>query len=183
MANNKKKTYWPHLILGFLIVGLTLGYWTIKSASSMPVQEVNQYMLKYQMADLNINEIMHKKAAFDNAYMISIEDKEMIVMSDNIHSRLPQPNAVNLTKGVNSFSYVVSKKDGSVVPDAKVTFLLTQPHSQKEDQLIENIPFSNGVYEIKDVKIEKPGRYVLQFKAQINENTIGYADTAAYLAP
>ena len=183
MANNKNKTYWPHLILGFLIVGLTLGYWTIKSASNMSVQEVNQYMLKYQVADITINEIIKKKAAFDNAYKISLQDKEMVVMSDNIHSRLPQPNAVKLSKGSNGFIYVVTAKDGTVVPNAKVTFLLTQPHSRVQDQLFENIPHDNGVYEIKDVKIEKPGRYVLQLKVEIDEETIGYAETAAYLAP
>ena len=39
MAKNKGKTYWPHMILGFLAIGITLGYWTVKSATSMPVQE------------------------------------------------------------------------------------------------------------------------------------------------
>ncbi len=61
MAKNNEKTYWPHMILGFLTIGLTLSYWTVKSDSSMPVQESNQYMLKYQMADININQILEKK--------------------------------------------------------------------------------------------------------------------------
>ena len=54
---NNKKTYWPHMIVGFLVLALTLSFWTVKSASSLPVQESNTYMLKYQMADTNINEI------------------------------------------------------------------------------------------------------------------------------
>ena len=45
MVNKKEKTYWPHVIVGFIMMGVTLGYWTIKSASFMPVQESNN--LKY----------------------------------------------------------------------------------------------------------------------------------------
>ena len=74
MAKNNERTYWPHMILGFLTIGITLSYWTVKSASSMPVQESNQYMLKYQMADMNINQIMEKKIAFDKAYKNIVRD-------------------------------------------------------------------------------------------------------------
>lgn len=182
MAKNNKKTYWPHMILGFLAVGLTLAYWTVKSASSMPVQESNQYMLKYQIADMNINQIMELKTAFDKDYSITISDVEMITMTDNIHSRLPQPNAVKLSSGMNSFTYEVLKKDGTVVTDANVTFLLTQPHSRKEDRLFINIPYKNGKYHIQGVDIQKPGRYSLQFRAEVAD-TMGYSEVAAYLKP
>lgn len=66
MANNseKKKTYWPHMIVGFLFLGITLGYWTVKTASKMPVQESNEYLMKYQQADININDILEKKSTF-----------------------------------------------------------------------------------------------------------------------
>ncbi len=182
MAKNSKKTYWPHMILGFLAVGLTLAYWTVKSASSMPVQESNQYMLKYQMADIHINQILEKKAAFDKKYTITMSDVEMITMTDNIHSRLPQPNAVKISQGMNSFTYEVLTKEGTQVTDANVTFLLTQPHSRKEDKLFINIPYKDGKYQIEGVDIQKPGRYSLQFRAEIAD-TMGYSEVAAYLKP
>lgn len=182
MAKNSKKTYWPHMILGFLAVGLTLAYWTVKSASSMPVQESNQYMLKYQIADMNINQIMELKIAFDKEYTITISDVEMITMTDNIHSRLPQPNAVKLVQGSNDFSYKVVTKDGTDVLDANVTFLLTQPHSIREDQLFINIPYKDGKYQIEGVELQKPGRYSLQFRAEVGD-TMGYSEIAAYLKP
>lgn len=182
MAKNNNKTYWPHMILGFLAVGITLGYWTIKSASSMPVQESNQYMLKYQMADIHINQILERKAAFDKAYTITMFDVEKITMTDNIHSRLPQPNAVKISQGMNSFTYEVLTKDGVAVQDANVTFLLTQPHSRREDQLFVNIPYKDGKYQINGVDIQKPGRYSLQFRAEIAD-TMGYSEVAAYLKP
>jgi hypothetical protein len=154
MAKNNEKTYWPHMIVGFLAVGLTLSYWTVKSASSMPVQESNQYMLRYQTADININQILERKAAFDKEYKITITNVEMMVMTDNINSNRP----------------------------ANVTFLLTQPHSRKEDKLFVNIPYKDGKYQINGVDIQKSGRYTLQFRAEIAD-TMGYSEVAAYLKP
>lgn len=182
MAKNNEKTYWPHMILGFLTIGLTLSYWTVKSASSMPVQESNQYMLKYQMADININQIMEKKIAFDKAYSISIVGAETMVMTDNVNSNRPQLNPVKLSEGVNVFSYEVISKDGTSVSDANVTFLLTQPHSRKEDKLFVNIPYVDGKYQITDVNITKAGRYTLQFRAEVKD-TMGYSEISAYLKP
>lgn len=182
MAKNSAKTYWPHMILGFLVVGLTLSYWTVKSASSIPVQESNQYMLKYQIADMNINQIMEKKIAFDKAYNIHILDVERMVMTDNVNSNRPQPNPVKLSHGMNLFSYEVVAKNGTKVSDANVTFLLTQPHSRDQDQLFTNVPYEDGKYQIRDVEITKAGRYTLQLRAEVGD-TMGYSEVSAYLKP
>ena len=182
MAKNNEKTYWPHMILGFLTIGITLSYWTVKSASSMPVQESNQYMLKYQTADMNINQIMEKKIAFDKAYNIHILDVETMVMTDNVNSNRPQLNPVKLSQGINAFSYEVVAKDGTKVSDANVTFLLTQPHSRKEDKLFVNIPYVDRKYQIRGVEITKAGRYTLQFRAEVGD-TMGYSEVSAYLKP
>ncbi|SFZ99098.1 hypothetical protein MNB_SV-5-1012 [hydrothermal vent metagenome] len=179
---NKEKTYWPHMILGFLILGLTLSYWTVKSASSLPVQESNEYMMKYQMADIHINDIHKSKEAFDKDYDIIIQNVETMVMTDNVHSNIPQPNPVKLSKGLNNFTYLVAKKDGTAVADANVTFLLTRPHSVKEDKYVENIPFVDGKFKVEGINITKPGRYTLQLRAKIGEVT-GYSQISAYLKP
>ena len=182
MAKNNEKTYWPHMIVGFLIVGFTLSYWTVKSASSMPVQESNQYMLKYQMADININQITERKRAFDKAYTINLLNVEMTVIKDNVNSNRPHPNSVKLSQGLNTFSYEVVKKDGTNVSDINTTFLLTQPHSRREDQLFTDVPYIDGKYQIKDVNISKAGRYTLQFRAEIAD-VMGYSAISAYLKP
>ncbi len=182
MARNKEKTYWPHMILGFLVLGITLGYWTIKSVNSMPVQESNNFMLKYQIADMNINEIIERKQAFDKHYSINITDADTMEMKDNIHSRNKEANQVKLVQGLNAFNYTIVAKDGTVIKDANVTFLLTQPHSVKEDQLVENIPFVDGKFRVTNINITNPGRYTLQLRAKVGE-TIGYSEIAAYLKP
>ncbi len=182
MAKNKEKTYWPHMILGFLLLGMTLSYWTVKSASSVPVQESNDYMLKYQQADMNINEILERKAAFDQRYTIEIVDvkKEMIELENA--KRAKAENSVVLKQGKNSFTYVVAAKDGTAVSDANVTFLLTRPHSVREDKYVENIPFVDGKFQVSNINITKAGRYTLQLRAKIGE-TIGYLQIPAYLKP
>jgi len=179
--HNKEKTYWPHMIIGFIFIGITLGYWTVKHAVQMPVQEVNEYMMKYQVADIGINDILKKKQAFDKEYIIKLNDVKMMVMTDNINSKIPQPNAVSLNKGENSFSYTVTKKDGTIVSNAEVSFLLTRPHTVKDDVMIEKVAFKNGVYKTPKLNIIKAGRYTLQFRAKIDDNIIGYKEDRAYL--
>ncbi len=182
MANNKEKTYWPHMILGFLALGITLSYWTVKSASSVPVQESNEYMMKYQVADININEILESKAGFDRSYTIEIVDVKKAMYKLENAKRAKAENSVVLTQGTNNFTYLVTTKDGTAVSDANVTFLLTRPHSVREDKYIENIPFINGKFQISDINITKAGRYTLQLRAKIGEVT-GYSQIPAYLKP
>jgi hypothetical protein len=182
MAKNREKTYWPHMILGFLAIGITLGYWTVKSASSIPVQESNEFMMKYQQADMNINEIMKRKALFDRSYKIELVNANRAVQEIENAKRAKAENAVVLTQGDNSFSYRISNKNNTFINDANVTFLLTRPHTVSEDILIENISVSDGKYVINDINITKPGRYTLQLRAKIDK-AIGYLEIPAYLKP
>jgi len=182
MAKNNDKTYWPHMILGFLILGITLSYWTVKSATSMPVQESNDYMMKYQQADMNINEILESKALFDQNYMIEIVDVKKAMHKLDNAKRAKAEQSVVLIQGENNFSYLVTTKDGRAISDANVTFLLTRPHSVKEDQYIENLPFTDGKFQVSDINITKAGRYTLQLRAKIGKMT-GYSQIPAYLKP
>jgi hypothetical protein len=180
MAKSNQKTYWPHMIIGFLFLALTLSYWTVKSASSLPVQEVNDYMMKYQQADIHINDILTKKATFDALYKIEIQNTQTMIMVDNIHSKLPQSNVIKLLQGENIFTYHIKTDDGEIVKDANVSFLLTRPHTRDDDKMIESVSFQDGVYQVK-VDIQKEGRYTLQLRAMIDENTIGFLQLPAYL--
>jgi hypothetical protein len=170
------------MILGFLFIGITLGYWTVKSASSIPVQESNKYMMKYQQADININEIMKAKALFDKSNTIKLIDAEREILDIENVKRAKEESSVILAKGKNSFIYTVTDKNNMFVNDANVTFLLTRPHTVSEDILVENIPSKEGRYKIDNINITKPGRYILQLRAKIGE-AIGYSEIPAYLKP
>ena len=182
MENKKEISYWPHMIVGFLFLAIALGYWTIKTAISLPVQETNDYMMKYQKADININDILTSKEAFDKEYIISLSGIKTMVMTDNIYSNKVQPELVVLSNGINKFNYIVKKRDGIVVKDAKVSFLLTRPHSTREDKMIEVVPYNGKYYQTPDINISKAGRYTLKIRATVNNKT-GYWSVGAYLKP
>jgi hypothetical protein len=180
--NNKEKSYWPHMILGFLVLGITLSYWTVKSASSIPVQESNEYMMKYQQADMNINEIIERKALFDKNYKIELLNVQTAVQEIKNAKRAKEEKSVVLTEGENSFSYRVIDNNSMFMPDANVTFVLTRPHTVKDDIVIEDISVVDGTFNVSNVSITKPGRYILQFRAKIGD-AIGYSEISAYLSP
>ncbi|MDD2400515.1 MAG: hypothetical protein PHR75_07940 [Sulfurovum sp.] len=180
MANNEKKTYWPHMILGFLLIAIILGYWTVKSAISLPVEESNDFMLKYQIADMNINEIMEKKIAFDNQYRIELVDAQTIAVKENVNSKVKQTDPIKLLYGANEFHYIVVDKNGNIVKDANMTFLLTRPHTQADDVMVNNLSYNGAVYTTKEIQILRPGRYTLELRTQIGAS-IGYLQTPAYL--
>jgi hypothetical protein len=180
--SNKEKTYWPHMILGFLAVGVTLSYWTVKSASSIPVQESNEYMLKYQIADMNINEILQRKALFDKNYNINIVDVKSETIELANTKRAKDEKVVILEKGKNSFSYTITDKQNSVQNDANVSFLLTRPHSVKEDIEVAKVALKDSRFTIENIDIVKAGRYTLQLRVKIGE-AIGYSQIPAYLKP
>jgi hypothetical protein len=170
------------MIIGFLLLAIILGYWTVKSASSMPVQETNDYMMKYQQADININDILRSKQRFDSKYRIELKDVETMVMTDNIHSMREQHDQVVLRKGLNHFSYTVTDRSGAVSQDANVSFLLTRPHTTVDDQMIDIVSLKNDRYITPDINISKPGRYTLQLRVKIGNDT-GYSHIEAYLQP
>jgi len=176
---HKEKSYWPHMILGFLVVGVILSYWTVKSASSIPVQESNEYMLKYQQADLNINEILHRKALFDRDYTIKIEADSALVDIENSKA-FKTLRSVILQSGENRFVYQVMTRNGEPVTDMNVTFLLTRPHTVEDDIYIQDIPYMEGKYVVENVHVTKPGRYILQLRVQKGE-AVGYSEIPAYL--
>lgn len=172
------------MILGFLLVGVTLSYWTVKSASSIPVQESNEFMMKYQQADLSINDIMEKKQAFDKKYKIILDNAHYKKLPLKNSKRAKNERAVILHQGKNTFQYSIMQKHGNkILDDANVSFLLTRPHTTEDDVLRNHISNEGGHYVIKDVEITKPGRYILQLKVNVDQNTTGYSEIPAYLKP
>jgi len=170
------------MILGFLLIGITLGYWTVKSATSIPVQESNTFMMKYQQADMHINDILKQKAAFDRRYTIVLTGAEM-QLTAIAHSKVAKrERSVLLKRGENSFRYHIETKAGETVSDANVTFLLTRPHTDREDFAVRKVPLVGETYLVQGVRVDKPGRYTLQLKVKIGD-AIGYASSPAYLVP
>ncbi len=179
MSNNSDKgKFWPYMILGFLFIGITLGYWTIKNTISMPVRESNAYMQKYQSADKNFNEIAEKEALFDSNYTLTLSGLEKSDFKPKHLKR--KPHQYWTLNRVNKITYSVKNRDGSAVNDANVTLLLTRPNTNVDDKTFKNIKSDgSGNYIIENLTINKPGRYILRVRVQKGE-AVKFMDTYCF---
>jgi len=185
MTKKNQNRFWFALVMGMLSFGIGMVIWTVKQASSIPVHESNNFMLKYQTADMNINEILELEKKFNEKYTIELKDFELITLdqeSQNSNAKRVQIVPVKLTDGENSFTFDVKTKESEAIQDANVTFLLTRPHTRVDDVLEERVHYDNGHYVTKALNLTKKGRYTLQIKVEIGGLT-GYKEIPAYLKP
>ncbi len=181
MSNSSNQnTYWPHMILGFVIIGVILGYWTVKSSVKMPVQESNEYMMKYQEADLSANEIIEAQEIFNKLYNVELLNfKEANVEFKYLKRKVGKVFDLN---NRDNLEYKVTTKDNKNVDDANLSLLITRPHTNRDDQLFRHIKSKDGIYKIENIKLTKPGRYILRVRVQKGK-AIYFNDTEAYLKP
>ena len=172
--------YWPYMILGFLFIGITLGYWTVKHAIGLPVQESNEYMLKYQTADKNADKIVEQQMKFDKNYNVKLQGLEKSDFKPEHLKR--KPKQVMALQESNNIAYIVTDKNGKVISDANVSMLLTRPHTRKDDKMYPELKFKDGAYRLDNLPIKKAGRYILRVRVSIG-NDVGFMDTPAYMKP
>ena len=182
MANNNDNSgkYWPYLILGFIFIGLFLGFWTVRSAISMPVHESEAYQKKYQDADTNINKILESQQRFDARYKLepvgfkpsSFKLKDYAIKHGKV---------VSLEKEM-VMQYRVSTTSGEAVHDANLTLLITRPQTSSDDQTLSGFKEKDGLYTTPTVTLKNPGRYWLKLRVQIGD-TDGYLEQEAFLKP
>ena len=168
--NENSGKYWPYMILGFLFIGITLGYWTIKNTISLPVHESNRYMQKYQDADKASNEIVESQARFDAKYSVAFSGLEKSDFKPKHLKRKPHVHyALNDN---NSLTFTIKDKSGKGVSDANITLLVTRPQTEKEDYYAQDISKSgDGVYKVSNIKIANKGRYILRTKISVGNDT------------
>jgi hypothetical protein len=182
MANNGNGSgkFWPYLILGFIAIGLFLGFWTVRSAISMPVSESNEYQRKYQDADMNINKIIEAQQRFDAQYVLKPVGFRHSSFKPTDFAR-KHGQVIALTKTMH-VAYQLRDKSGHMVNDANVTLLLTRPQTRDNDKTFANLPAKGGVYTTPEFTLPKAGRYTLRLRAQVG-NAIGFMEHEAYLKP
>jgi len=168
--DNNSGKFWPYMILGFLFIGITLGYWTIKNTISLPVHESNAYMKKYQDADKDAVAIEESQARFNAKYDVAFSGLEK---SDFKPKHLKRKAHKYYTlKENNRLLFTVSKKDSHRVSDANITLLVTRPQTEKEDYYVKKIRnLGNGQYSIENIKIPHKGRYILRSKITVGNDT------------
>ncbi|NPA51172.1 MAG: hypothetical protein GXO02_06050 [Epsilonproteobacteria bacterium] len=182
MASDKRSgKFWPLMILTFLFIGITLAFWTVKNTKSMPVQESNSFMMKYQIADKYYNEIQEAEAIFNKSYNAKILDMNLSDFKPK-HLKRKVSKIYALNK-LNTIRYKVTTKDGKSVNDANVTLLVTRPHTRADDKYYFNPQVKDGIYTFKNVDLkDKYGRYILRVRIQKGK-AIKFIDSEAYYKP
>ena len=140
---------WPYAIAISIALVFGASIVTIVVAGKLPVAKSDEYMMSYQKADANANELIKAQIEFDKKYNIEyITDK--ISLKDSV------------------IKYKITDKDLKPVDDAKLLLVITRPDSHKYDQKVEKPTVEDGVYSFSPIKLEKEGRWNLILKVNID---------------
>ena len=150
------KNYWPHFIVGSIIAVFGLCVWTVKEASSVPVQDDDFYFDSYYNVNLNINKIRAMQKIFDEKYVVTLAQDHLV---------LNQKNGIDLT---------IKTKEGEVVDNANITMIITRPTTNEFNKKPKLLGFSEGAYHFEKVMIDKIGRWQVKAKIIVDDNLTGF---------
>ena len=141
---------WPYAIGTSIILVFGACVATIVVASKLPVEKSDTYMMGYQQADANANELIQARIAFDKKYKIKyITDK--------------------FSKESSVIKYKVTDSNSNVVNNAKLVVVVTRPNSRKFDIEIANPTVKDGIYTFSTTQLPKEGRWDIMAKANIDD--------------
>jgi len=156
MANTHKleRNYWPHSIIGGIILIIIACAATIKIALDHPVQMDSFYMEKYQNVDRNINEIRQAQQVFDANFALEYATKKFILGEES------------------TFSFqIIDKNSNKAVSDAQISLLLTRPETNEFNQEYTLKSAQNGVFSVSGITVDKPGRWQILTKINIDDKS------------
>ena len=179
-SNDNSGKYWPYLILGFIFIGLFLGFWTVRSAIGMPVHESETYQKKYQDADRNINKILESQQRFDSQYKLEPVGFKPSSFKPKDYA-IKHGKAVSLEKEM-VMQYRITTINGQAVHDANLSLLITRPQTSSDNQTLSELKEKDGLYVTPTVTLKNPGRYWLKLRVQVGD-TVGYLEQEAFLKP
>ncbi|SFV55279.1 hypothetical protein MNB_SM-4-1494 [hydrothermal vent metagenome] len=139
---------WPYGIGIAITLVFSFCVATIFITESSAIQESDAYMTKYQEADLNANDFIKKRMAFDKLYTIEYVTKKISGKSPVI-------------------SYKVSTKDGIVLNNAKIKIAISRPETDAFDKTLETPSIDNGVYSFALDKFPKQGVWNIIAKVSV----------------
>ena len=137
------KNYWPHAIVGSLILIVASCVATVALAVKNPVEMDEFYFERYQNVDENINEIEASQRRFDDKYALKFE---------------PEFDGLN-----GYFKIAVAPKNGSLAPKFTNEILLTRPATNEQNQNL-NAKFDGQILKTAPVALPKKGRWQILLK-------------------
>jgi len=177
---DNQKSYWPYMILGFLLIGISLGYWTVKSASMMPVQRSNDFFDSYQEVDSHFEQIMAKKRRFDALYTIEIVGAEYKRVAI-VNSYVKNSTQALLLRGGDKIDVVV-KKQGQIANIKSLDIRLSRALSATVIKEQSMSKAQEGHYRFVLPPLNRSGRYALSIRAIVDDDTVGFLSQDGYFS-
>jgi hypothetical protein len=144
-----KINYWPLAILGLLGIGVVLTIWTINVASKNPTYMDSAYFADYRTVDKNINEYIANEDKFNSKYMVDTESTSLVI-------------------GQNKLDIKVFNSDMEPIENAKVSLLVTRPHTTASDIKLAMTYTEDGEYVSKSFEIKDKGRWEVIYRVEID---------------
>jgi len=141
---------WPYAIGASILTVFGFAVATIVITNTMPVEKSDAYMMYYQEADANANELIEARIAFDKKYTIEY-------VTDG------------LSKESSIIKYKVYDKESNPVNSAKIKVIITRPNNHKNDQELNNPTVANGIYTFAPTTLAKEGRWDVMAKVNVDD--------------
>jgi len=145
-----KGRIWPYAIGAAIALVFSFCIATIVVTESSNIQESDAYMTKYQIADLNANELIQKKIAFDKLYDIAYVTK-------------------SIAGDAPVIAYRITTKEGNAVNDATIKVAISRPETDKYDMSLDKPTIVDGIYSFKLKKFPKEGVWNMIAKIDVND--------------
>ena len=151
MSTKKERNYWPHAILGIILVVVIAGAFTVNLALHNPVQESTYYMQNYQSVEDNAYELEKQKDEFDKRFDVSYTVTKFKIGKNTLGIKI-------LDK--------ISKKP---VNSADIDMLLTRYETNSLNKKLKPTRVENGTYIFEDLDIQKLGRWKILTTTKIDK--------------
>jgi nitrogen fixation protein FixH len=158
---------WPYAVGIAITCVFCFGVATVIVTSKADVQLSDDYMTNYQDADVNVNDYINAKIAFDKKY-----DVEFITET------IGEPNS--------KLEYSLKDKAGNPVNDAEILIAISRPETEKYNKKLKNPKIANGIYTFEDVQFPKEGIWNIIAKVTVGKDYRFYnikADTRGKKKP
>jgi len=147
--NLKNGRIWPYAISISILLVFIAAIMTIVVSVKLPVEISDTYMRTYQEADLEANDIINARIAFNKKYKI-----------EYINKSFSMENTV--------IKYKISDINSNPINNATVKLVITRPNNHKSDQEITTATIENGIYTFSNIKLPLQGRWDLMLKVDID---------------
>lgn len=148
-----EKSYWPHAIIGSILLIIGACVWTIVVALDNPVEMDSFYLEKYQKVDRNMNTILKKQKEFFKKYDVKYNKDTL---------KLGKQESISLS--------ILDKQTKKLLQKAQISLLVTRPDTNKFNQELNTSKAVNGKFTFDHIMLNKPGRW--QFKAKIKSGDL-----------